>query len=174
MHYAAPQASRTACGMQVSKIMAETNDSVRAGNWDIITCLSCLAARPAPLPLPLPTPREKMRRDWTVAAVGGDTDLGFEDWAKGVGTPTPFHKPPRMEDDNGLVDGVFTFHDVHLTGNEMEVVPQQSGNVEITIGDESEGKMFTLSHLDRADMLRALLHDFHYSPERGGPSDDNN
>ena len=119
--------------------------------------------------------RHHLRRKWTVACVGGDTDLGFDDWMvkEGVGVPTPKHTPPRMEDDNGLTDGAFAFYDVHIPGNELEIVPQQSGNVEITIGDESEGRFFTLSHLDRADMIRALLHDFHYSPERGGPSDDN-
>ena len=84
---------------------------------------------------------------------------------EGVGVPTPLHTPPTMNED----DGIFWFHDVHETDNWMlEVVPQTTGNVEITIGD----KLFTLSHLDRADLLRALLHDFHYSPERGGPHDD--
>lgn len=93
---------------------------------------------------------------------------------EGVGTPTPQrHTPPRMEDSNGLVDGVFVFYGTHSDlGGQMEVVPQESGNVEFTISaDESqqEGLGFSLSHLDRADLIRALLHDFHYSPERGGP-----
>ena len=83
--------------------------------------------------------------------------------------PRPLHAPPRMEDENGLTDGVFIFYDIHETDLwNMEVVPQVTGNVEITIGEQ----LFTLSHLDRADMIRALLHDFHYSPERGGPADD--
>lgn len=81
------------------------------------------------------------------------------------------HVPPIMNDNN---DGIFLFTDRHHgAGFTMEVVPQLSGNVEITIKEPGgEGHMFTLSHLDRADLLRALLHDFHYSPERGGPNDD--
>lgn len=92
----------------------------------------------------------------------------------GVGASTPLHTPPRMEDERGMTDGVFIFHDVHDTEHvsTMEVVPQLSGNVEITLGYKGEGVLFTLSHTDRADLLRALLHDFHYSPERGGPNDD--
>lgn len=78
------------------------------------------------------------------------------------------HTPPRM---NATDDGIFLFTDRHHgDGFTMEVVPQLSGNVEITIEEPGgSGHMFTLSHLDRADMLRALLHEFHYSPERGGP-----
>lgn len=96
---------------------------------------------------------------------------------KGVETPTPQrHKPPRMEDANGLNDGVFIFYGTHSDlGGEMEVVPMTSGNVEFTIApnsSQSDGLVFSLSHLDRADLIRALLHDFHYSPERGGPNDD--
>lgn len=84
----------------------------------------------------------------------------------GVGVPTPLHTPPNMDDDG---DGVFTFYDTHHGPDEyMTVIPQTTGNVEITTG----GGLFTLSHLDRADLIRALLHDFHYSPERGGPNDD--
>lgn len=75
----------------------------------------------------------------------------------------PFHKMPLM---NAGDDGIFTFFDVHVDGNPLELVPQLSGNVEITLGET----LFTLSHLDRANMIRALLHDFHYSPERGGPN----
>lgn len=97
---------------------------------------------------------------------------------RGVGAPTPHrHKPPRMEDGLGMVDGVFIFHDVHLGKDyTLEVVPQLSGNVELTVSGPDDagtedGRMFSLSHLDRADLIRALLHDFHYSPERGGPND---
>ena len=111
------------------------------------------------------------RREWSVAVVAGETLLGYEDWVLnrlGVEPPTP-HTPPRMVDGNGLTDGVFTFYDRHETDNwTMEVVPQTTGNVEITIGES----LFTLAHLDRADLIRALLHEFHYSPERGGPNDD--
>jgi hypothetical protein len=89
---------------------------------------------------------------------------------QGVGTPTPLHTPPEMGDAEGNDDGVFTFTDTHIQGCTMEVVPQTSGNVEITVSyGPDDGYMFTLHHLDRADLLRALLHDFHYSPERGGP-----
>lgn len=90
----------------------------------------------------------------------------------GVGATTPRQKPPYMNDKD---DGVFEFYDVDYYAAppftstvSLEVVPQTTGNVEIICG----GTMFTLSHLDRADLIRALLHDFHYSPERGGPNDD--
>lgn len=85
----------------------------------------------------------------------------------------PLHIPPIMNE-NG--DGIFRFHDRHHgIGFTMEVIPQTTGNVEITLEDSNHaGEVFTLSHLDRADLLRALLHDFHYSPERGGPNDDIN
>jgi hypothetical protein len=87
--------------------------------------------------------------------------------------PNPLHTPPRMENANGLTDGVFTFHDTHIQGATLEVVPQTTGNVEISITyGPDDGYLFTLHHLDRADLLRALLHDFHYSPERGGPHDE--
>lgn len=66
-------------------------------------------------------------------------------------------------------DGVFRFYGTHSgLGGQMEVVPVDTGNVEFTVGH----RIFSLSHLDRADLIRALLHDFHYSPERGGPNDD--
>lgn len=90
---------------------------------------------------------------------------------KGVGTPTPrLTKPPEMNDND---TGEFVFYDVDYDERvnprlTMEVVPQTTGNVEIEI----DGALFTLSHLDRADLIRALLHDFHYSPERGGPNDE--
>lgn len=96
---------------------------------------------------------------------------------RGVATPTPqkLHTPPRMVDENGLNDGVFLFHGTHSDiGGVMEVVPMATGNVEFTISandEHQEGMVFNLSHLDRADLIRALLHDFHYSPERGGPND---
>lgn len=84
--------------------------------------------------------------------------------------PPKLHTPPYMNDDE---DGLFIFTDRHHgAGYTMEVAPQSTGNIEITIEEPGgEGHIFTLSHLDRADMLRALLHEFHYSPERGGPND---
>lgn len=76
-------------------------------------------------------------------------------------------RPPQMGTE--FDDGVFIFYDRYVPDFEMEVVPMSpSGNVEITIADH----FFTLSHLDRADLIRALLHDFHYSPEEGAPADD--
>lgn len=115
-----------------------------------------------------PTPEQQYRRDWTVAAVAGDTDLGFEDWKieQGVGAPTPNHTPPRMVDGNGLTDGIFEFYD-DSTERTLDVRPTPDGSVRI----DMDGSIFNLHHLDRADLIRALLHDFHYSPERGGPHD---
>jgi hypothetical protein len=122
------------------------------------------------------TQEERMadqRRQWTVECVGGETDLGLIDWLReklGVGPSTPRHKPPYMNEKD---DGVFIFHDVHIEGATLEVVPQQSGNVELTVSyGADDGYMLALHHVDRADLIRALLHDFHYSPERGGPNDD--
>lgn len=77
---------------------------------------------------------------------------------------SPLQTPPEMNEDG---DGVFMFYSPFDPEVGMEVVPQTTGNVEITIGEH----YFTLSHLDRADMIRALLHDFHYSPEKDGPHD---
>lgn len=76
----------------------------------------------------------------------------------------PHHIPPLMNESGG---GIFLFTDTHHgAGYTLEVVPQTSGNVEITIEEmNGDGHVFTLSHLDRANLLRALLHDFHYSPE---------
>lgn len=142
-------------------------------------CLSIMAGSPGSQRLPV-TQEERMadqRRQWTIEAAAGDTDLGLIDWLKeklGIGSPTPRHTPPRMEDERGMTDGVFIFTDVHHgEGYTLEVVPQLSGNVEITLesSEVDDGRMFTLHHLDRADLLRALLHDFHYSPERFGPND---
>jgi hypothetical protein len=96
--------------------------------------------------------------------------------SKGVGQPTLRHTPPRMEDERGLTDGVFIFHGTHSDlGGQMEVVPMVSGNVEFTISSDAsqqDGLVFSLSHLDRLDLVRALLHDLHYSPETGGPDND--
>lgn len=91
------------------------------------------------------------------------------DLLKGGNTCSPLKVPPVMNDND---DGIFLFTDEHHgAGFTMEVVPQTTGNVEIAIEDkDGAGHMFTLSHLDRADLLRALLHEFHYSPERGGPN----
>jgi hypothetical protein len=101
-----------------------------------------------------------------------------EEEGQGVGAPTPrLHTPPRMENDNGHIDGVFIFHDVHIEGCTLEVVPQLSGNVEVTVaykedGTPEDGALFTLSLFDRVNLLQALLHEFHYGPEVGGPGDD--
>ena len=46
-----------------------------------------------------------------------------------------------------------------MEGIVLEVVPQTSGNVEITIEYDGDGHLFSLSHLDRVDLIRALLHD---------------
>lgn len=126
---------------------------------------------------PTPISRdEKLRRAWTIQVVGGETDLSLADWLylHGHSTVRPArHIPPRMEDENGLVDGVFIFHDVRMAGVTLEVVPMTTGNVEFTIEvDGKDGHYTTIHHLDRMDLVRALLHDFHYSPERGGPADD--
>jgi hypothetical protein len=150
-------------------------DSLPTSNPDAVTCPDCKAfitLRAAAEP----SPREQMRRAWTIAAVAGDTDLGFDQWSRGVGGSTPnlpdCHTPPRMEDERGITDGVFIFHDAHITNCTLEVVPQLSGNVEMTVAYGDDGNMFSLSHLDRADLLRALLYEFHYSREVGGPADD--
>jgi hypothetical protein len=121
---------------------------------------------------PTPTMEERQRRAWTVQVVAGDTDLSLADWLHlhGLSKVRPGrHTPPYLNEND---DGVFTFHDVHITGCTLEVVPQQSGNVEITVDFDGDGYFTTLHHLDRMDLVRALLHDFHYSPERGGPNDD--
>lgn len=118
-----------------------------------------------------PIHQEELRRAWTVQVVAGDTDLSLADWLHlhGPSKVRPArHIPPYM---NETGDGVFIFHDVHIHGCELEVVPQASGNVELTVSLDGDGYFTTLSHLDRADLIRALLHDFHYSPERGGPHD---
>lgn len=121
------------------------------------------------------------RRAWTVECVAGFTDLGFTDWMRqklGVGASTPSHKPPVMNDKD---DGIFTFYDVDWRAAEplttrvsLEVVPQTTGNVEMVIDADgnADALLFTLSHADRMNLVRALLHDFHYSPERGGPNED--
>lgn len=116
------------------------------------------------------------RRQWTIEAVAGDTDLGLTDWLRekltGVVPPTPRHTPPYMNEKD---DGIFRFFGTHSDlGGYMEVIPMATGNVEFEVNDRDDnaGLIFNLSHLDRADMIRALLHDFHYSPERGGPQDD--
>lgn len=114
--------------------------------WEVVTCPICLSRKPEP------------RRTEKPITLTEYNDAG------------PKHTPPNMNDHE---DGVFTFFDVHLGQRyTMEVVPQLSGNVEITVGTPGDGTMFSLSHLDRADLLRALLHNFHYSPEVGGPSAD--
>jgi hypothetical protein len=114
---------------------------------------------------------EELRRAWTIQVVGGDTDLSLADWLHlhGHSSHRPArHTPPDLDHEGG----VFTFNDVFITGNTMEVVPQLSGNVEFTLDYDGDGHLFSLHHLDVADLLRAALHNFHYSPERGGPQDD--
>lgn len=110
-------------------------------DWSAVTCPACI--------------------EWLATHPVAEEDRGVEPL-------TPLQIPPYMNDRD---DGVFTFHDVHLPGCTLEVVPQLSGNLEITISYGGDGHFMTLSHLDRADLLRAVLHDFHYSPERGGPND---
>jgi hypothetical protein len=131
-----------------------------------VTCSDCRRM------IGLPSRREMQRRAWTVACVGGDTDLGFAEWMREVGvgasTPKKLHTPPYLNEND---DGLFTFHDVHIEGCAFEVVPQTTGNVELTIEYDGDEHLFTLHHSDRADLLRALLHDFHYSPEKDGPHD---
>lgn len=85
------------------------------------------------------------------------------------------HRPPDMEHTSA---GVFVFYGTHSdTGGQMEVVPMVSGNVEFTISSDAsqrDGLVFNLAHLDRANLIRALLHNFNYSRGRDGyrPGDD--
>lgn len=157
-------ARRALCGKALTKFVTP----LPVQDKRQVNCQKCLAMMTPPPP-PVP-PVEELRRRWTVACVAGETNLGFAEWMigrEGVGAATP-HKPPLM---NERDNGVFEFYDVDFYNDKpcsLEVVPQTTGNVEITLGDT----FFNLSHLDRADMIRALLHDFHYSPERGGPNDD--
>ena len=160
-----------------------SRDKLPTSNEDAVECKACLKiigerGVEAPTPRREVSKEEAIRRAWTIHVVGGSTDLSFAEWKylHGHSNERPArHTPPRMEDDNGLVDGVFVFHGTHSDlGGQMEVVPMTTGNVEFTISSDDsqqDGLVFNLSHLDRADMLRALLHDFHYSPERGGPND---
>lgn len=124
-------------------------------DWEAVTCPACLTH-----------------------LAGNPLTLG-EFWAaerEGVEPPTPLHQPPVI---NEFDAGIFEFYDVDYNAEgqlrnrtALEVVPQTTGNVEITIQSMgNEDLLFTLHHLDRADLIRALLHDFHYSPERGGPND---
>jgi hypothetical protein len=156
-------------------------DKLPTTNEDAVECKDCLkimAERHVPrTPVSQEERMRDQRRQWTIEAAAGDTDLGLIDWLKeklGVGAPTPhkLHTPPRMEGVDGVIDGVFIFHDRFIEGNTLEVVPQSTGNVELTIEYDGSARFLTLHHSDRADLLRALLHDFHYSPERGGPADD--
>lgn len=175
----AEEPARPECGAFLTKWVSPlpVTDERRVNCPD---CLNIISREAEGVEAPTPLPKEeRMRRAWTIQVVGGDTDLSFAEWKylHGHSNERPArHKPPRMEDDNGLVDGVFEFYDVDYYNPHpdltctasMEVVPMTTGNVEFTVGDT----LFTLSHLDRADMLRALLHDFHYSREIGGPGDD--
>ncbi|UOK18413.1 hypothetical protein SEA_BRUHMOMENT_97 [Arthrobacter phage BruhMoment] len=167
-------------------------DKLPTGNHSAVTCPACLNIveqrktgdefAEGRRTSAVPSQREKMRRDWTVACVAGDTELGFTEWMReelGGSEVRPLHQPPKM---NEIDDGIFRFYDVDwnaahplTTRMSMEVVPQTTGNVEITLDADgnADDLMITLSHLDRMDLVRALLHDFHYSPERGGPHDDN-
>lgn len=172
-HYPANSDSRVPlCGATLTKWVSPLPTT----KMNLINCPACRSLLSLPSAAPeFPrvvevSPVEDLRRRWTVACVGGETNLGFREWMigrDGVGSPT-LHKPPLM---NERDSGVFEFYDVDFYNDKpcsLEVVPQTTGNVEITLGDT----FFNLSHLDRADMIRALLHDFHYSPERGGPNDD--
>lgn len=164
------------CGAQAATDMATTNPAA-------VTCTDCveLMGKGVSKVSHPDQSREAVRRRWTLEVVAGETNLGFADWAnaEGIEGSAPCrHTPPRMEDENGLTDGVFLFHGTHSDlGGVMEVVPMATGNVEFTISatdEHQEGLVFSLSHLDRADLIRALLHDFHYSPERGGPNGEPN
>lgn len=135
-------------------------------------CINLLSRRAEGVVTPTPDSETMKRRAWAVQVVAGETDTSFQEWKYLHGHSNerpPRHTPPYMNDDD---NGVFTFHDVHITGCTLEVVPQESGNVEITVDYNGDGHFATLHHLDRMDLVRALLHDFHYSPERGGPNDD--
>lgn len=174
IHWAKPLDWRQAeCGYVMTP-----DDHLPTSNRQHVSCPDCLkilAERGVEAPTPLPK-EERMRRAWTIQVVGGDTDLSFAEWMylHGHSNERPArHIPPRMVDDNGLVDGVFIFHDANTSGVTLEVVPMSTGNIEFTIEvDGKDGHFTTLHHLDRADLIRAVLHDFHYSPERGGPADD--
>lgn len=164
IHYIdSPPAERTACSLPVNgEPPGWPTVSLHPG---AVTCFACRKSQ---------------------AFKGAQRQRSIVDDFMGVGTPTPMklsgvmatspemkalereisrrQTPPHLNEND---DGVFTFYDVHESDNwTLEVVPQEpSGNVEITIG---EG-LFTLSHLDRMDLVRALLHGFHYSAEIGGP-----
>lgn len=144
-----------------------------------VTCLACrkspqflITQQPAKLStvlkeLPI---RQQLRRRWTVAVVGGDTDASFEDWleAGGVGGSgsRPLHTPPYMNESD---DNLWIFRDANTPdGEELVVAQREHGHVDLIIG----GEQFRLHHLDRMDLVRALLHDFNYSSEVGGPGDD--
>lgn len=175
----AEEPARPECGAFLTKWVSPlpVTDESRVNCPD---CLNIISREAEGVEAPTPLPKEeRMRRAWSIQVVGGDTDLSFAEWKylHGHSNERPArHTPPRMEDDNGLVDGTFIFYGTHSDlGGELEVVPMQSGNVEFTISSADAangGLVFNLSHLDRADMLRALLHDFHYSREIGGPGDD--
>lgn len=172
-HFAINQDRLPVCGEQITD-----DGAFSTTNPGLVTCFQCrntntfkYTQQPAKLStvlkeLPI---RQQLRRRWTVAVVGGDTDAGFEDWleAGGVGGSgsRPLHKPPYL---NYEGSGVFEFYDVEDAHHSMEVVPQGTGHVEFTLSNVT----FLLSHLDRVDLVRALLHDLHYSPEVGGPGDD--
>lgn len=181
-HQLLDEPQRAACGIPLTGPGATGFHSTSEG---YVTCPSCIgiasrkAAEGVGGSTPLPK-EERMRRAWTIQVVGGDTDLSFAEWKylHGHSNERPArHTPPRMEDPlTGGPDGVFIFYGTHSDlGGQLEVVPMSTGNVEFTISDDESqqgGLVFSLSHLDRADMLRALLHDFHYSREIGGPGDD--
>lgn len=172
----AEEPARPECGAFLTKWVSPlpVTDERRVNCPD---CLNIISREAEGVEAPTPLPKEeRMRRAWTIQVVGGDTDLSFAEWMylHGHSNERPArHIPPRMVDDNGLVDGVFIFHDANTSGVTLEVVPMSTGNIEFTIEvDGKDGHFTTLHHLDRADLIRAVLHDFHYSPERGGPADD--
>lgn len=151
--------TRPTCGARLAKWVSPV-PTLDQGKVNCPVCLSIMAGSPGS----------------QVMAAGGGASSEKPITLTEYNNAGPKRKPPRMENLHGQVDGVFKFYDIDYYHRDaafrqtdaLEVVPQQNGNVEITLGES----IFTLSHLDRADLIRALLCDFHYSPEKDGPNDD--
>ncbi|ALY10873.1 hypothetical protein WILDE_91 [Arthrobacter phage Wilde] len=82
--------------------------------------------------------------------------------AERVGQPT--HVPPILNEKD---DNLWLFHDRMESDVELIVQNAERGHAVLVLN----GETFHLHHLDRLDLVRALLHDLHYSPEVGGPHD---
>ncbi|QWY81384.1 hypothetical protein SEA_RIZWANA_87 [Arthrobacter phage Rizwana] len=83
--------------------------------------------------------------------------------AEGVGQPTRRHEPPYLNDND---DNLWVFYDQRNPFDpNLRVSALADGHLQVSLGEQN----FRLHHLDRMDLVRALLHDFHYSPETGGP-----